>query len=195
MQRTLLLAATAAAFGLAGCASDGDMAMHHGPGMHHGTGMGAAAAPSASRLAAPDLHFVLAAAGTDLYEIQASQMAMSRATTPAVRNYAQMLVNHHTMTSNELKGIVSAKGVTPPTTLPADKAAKIAQLSRLQGHDFEREYIRMTGVQDHQAAIGIFDNASRTLADPDLRNFAVKGLPILRQHLKAAQDIAGTMAG
>ena len=53
----------------------------------------------------------------------------------------------------------------------------------------------MTGVQDHQAAIGIFEQASRNLADADLRAFAVKTLPVLQQHLRSAQDIAGRMAG
>lgn len=183
----LLLSAAVLAF--AGCASDGHM------GMSHGTGMGAAATASNARLAAADMDFAMTAAGTDMYEIQASQLAMQRGSAPAVRNYAQMLVNHHTMSSNELKTILSAKGMAPPPALPADKQAKIARLQSLQGTAFDREYVRVTGVQDHQAAIGVFENASRSVADPDLRRFAAKTLPVLQQHLRSAQEIAGGMAG
>lgn len=190
-KRHLLLVSAAAVLALAGCASD-----RHA-GMSHGTGMGAApsATVSGARLAAADMEFAMTAAGTDMYEIQASQLAMQRGSAPAVRNYAQMLVNHHTMSSNELKGILSAKGMAPPPALPADKQAKIARLQSLQGAAFDREYIRVTGVQDHQAAIGVFENASRTLADADLRRFAAKTLPVLQQHLRSAQEIAGGMAG
>lgn len=190
-KRHLLVASAAAAvLALAGCASD-----RHA-GMSHGTGMGAApAAMSSARFAAADMEFAMTAAGKDMYEIQASQLAVQRGSAPAVRNYAQMLVNHHTMSSNELKTILSAKGMAPPPALPADKQAKVTRLQALQGAAFDREYVRVTGVQDHQAAITVFENASRNLADADLRNFATKTLPVLRQHLRSAQDIAGGMAG
>lgn len=175
----------AASLFAAGCAGT-----HHGMG---GTGMGAGAA--VMPLAAPDLSFVSTAAGNDMYEIEVSRVAMGRTGNAQVRNYAQMLVNHHTMSSTELTAILQRKGVAPPPNLPADKQARIAQLSRLQGAEFDREYIRISGIQDHQTAIGIFDQASRTLADADLRAFAAKTLPVLRQHLQGAQNIAGTLAG
>ncbi|HEX2548161.1 MAG TPA: DUF4142 domain-containing protein [Ramlibacter sp.] len=184
LQSNLLAAAIVGAAALAsGCSS-----------MHH-TSMGANAAPTAGRLAAADLSFVTTAAGNDLYEIQVSQLAMQRGASAQVKNYAQMLVNHHTMSSNELKTILAAKGVTPPATLPPDKQAKMAQLQRLNGAEFDREYIRIAGVQDHQTAVTLFEQASRTLADADLRNFAAKTLPVLRQHLQSAQTIGGGLAG
>lgn len=178
-----LILAVAAAAALAGCASQ-----------HH-TAMGANPAPTATRLAAADLAFANTAAGNDLYEIEVSRIALTRASSPQVRGYAQMLIDHHTMSSNQLKAVLHAKGVMPPATLPPDKQAKVAQLSRLQGQEFDREFIRVSGVQDHQTAVALFDQASRTVADPDVRGFAVKTLPVLRQHLQSAQNIAGTLAG
>lgn len=186
-QAILALAAVAAAAALSGCA------MNNHDGMYAtGAPMGASAAAS---LSAADMAFVQTAAGNDMYEIEISRVAMGRAPDTAVKSYAQMLINHHTMTTGELTAILRAKGMTPPAGMPADKQAKIAQMSRLQGMDFERQYVRVSGVQDHQAAIGIFEQASRNLNDPDLRNFAAKSLPVLRQHLQAAQDMAGRMAG
>jgi len=181
--RRFLLLSALAALALAGCAStEGDTSP--------ATVLGAGAAVPAA-----EMKFVAAAAATDLYEIRASQLAMQRAAMPAVRDYAQMLVKHHTASSDELKGILAARGVTPTPRLTAAQQAKMDQLSRLQGEAFDREYIRITGVKDHQAAIVLYDHASRTLRDPDLRAFAGKTLPVLYRHLKGAQDIAGTLAG
>lgn len=186
--RTLSCAAAAALLALAGCASN------HGS-MGHGTGMGASASSPAGRLSTADMNFVMTAAGTDMYEIQAAQLAKARGSQPAVRDFAQMLVDHHTQSSSELKGILNAKGIPVAAAIPHDKQVKIERLSRLQGAEFDREFIRVTGVQDHQAAIVNFQQASRDLNDPDLRNFAAKTLPVLQQHLQSAQRIAGTMAG
>ena len=177
-----------------GCASMQDK-HHAGARGAAVAGAPAAAAPSAARLSAADMSFVTTAAGNGLYEIQVAQLAMTRGSNGQVRSYAQMLVNHHTMSSNELKTILAAKGVTPPATLPPDKQAKMAQLSRLNGQDFDREFMRIAGVQDHSTAVTLFEQASRTLVDADLRAFAARTLPVLRQHLQSAQSIAGGMAG
>ncbi|MDB5899659.1 MAG: hypothetical protein JWP41_3261 [Ramlibacter sp.] len=181
----LLAAVFSAALLASGCA------MNHG---QH-SGMGAGAAPQSARLSAADAAFVATAASNDMYEIQVSRLALERGSSAQVKNYAQMLVNHHTASSDQLMTIVRAKGMTPPAALPADKQARIAELSRLQGAEFDRQYIRVSGVQDHQTAITIFEQASRTLADADLRGFATNTLPVLRQHLQGAQNIAGTLAG
>jgi len=143
------------------------------------------ARPAAARLSSPDLSFVTQAAGMNLYEIEVSQMVMARAASSAVRSYARMLADHHTVASTELQALLAAKGVPAPATLPPDKQARIAQLQRLNGAEFDREYIRITGVLDHRAAITMFEQASRTLADADLRAFASRMLPVLRQHLQS----------
>lgn len=179
----LTLALTALVIGATGCASH-----------HSAMGAGPVAATQA-QLSATDLAFAHTAAGIGMYEVEASRLAAGKATHVQVKNYANMLVNHHTLSNNELIAVLRAKGVTPPAALPADKRAKVAQLSSLSGDAFDRQYIGMTGVADHQAAITTFEQASRTLSDPDLKAWTVKNLPTLRQHLQSAQGIMGTLAG
>jgi len=154
-----------------------------------------AAAPAASRLSAADVQFVAVAAGSGMYEVEASRVALSRATDPQVRAYAQMLVDHHTTSNNELMTIVGTKGQRIAPALPASLQQKVTMLSGLSGPAFDREYVRMTGVQDHRAAIAAFEQAQGSVADRDLQAFIVKTLPVLRSHLQQAQDIAGRMAG
>ncbi|HEY8357148.1 MAG TPA: DUF4142 domain-containing protein [Ramlibacter sp.] len=163
-------------------------------GMRSAMGAGPSATTQA-RLPAADLTFATTAAGNGMYEVEVSRLAAGKATNARVKEFATMLVSHHTMSNNELMAIMRSKGITPPAALPPDKQAKIAQLSRLSGAEFDREYMHITGVQDHQADITLFDGASRSVNDPELKAFAAKTLPILRQHLQAAQGILGTLAG
>ena len=46
--------------------------------------------------------YVTMASSSDLFEIQSSQMALSKAQRPEVREFAQMLVAHHTQTTSTL---------------------------------------------------------------------------------------------
>jgi putative membrane protein len=189
-RRPVLLGAVAAAvFGLAACSTD------RFPDTRSPSALGAGPAATAQRLAAVDLSFAGTAAANDMYEVEAGRLAVAKAANAQVRSYGQMLVDHHTMSSNELLPLLRARGVAPPAALPADKQAKLAQLSRLSGAEFDRAFIRMAGVQDHQTAIQLFDQYSRNGTDRDLMGFATKTLPTLRSHLQTAQNIAGTLAG
>lgn len=182
-----------AAAALAGCAS-------------HRVEMGAPAAvvtvPAATvvatpavKLSAADLHFVALAAGAGMYEVDAARVALSRASDPKVRSFAQMLLDQHTANNQELASILQAKGHRIAPGLPAELAQKVSKLSTLSGSAFDQEFIRTTGVADHMAAIAAFEQGDRSVTDRDLQAYIDKTLPALRSHLQQAQDLAGRMAG
>jgi len=137
-----------------------------------------------------DPQFVTAAAANGRYEVQASRLAMYRAASPQVRSYAQMLVDHHTRANNELMDLVRARGMRLPGVLPRDKRTKLDRLASASGSEFDRMYIRIVGIEDHQGDIALFERASRELRDPELRAWASKTLPALRSHLDAAQSLS-----
>ena len=157
--------------------------------------MGAAAAPPAVTVKAEDRQFVAAAAGSGLYEVAVARLAASRASPAQVKSSAAMLVQHHSMANDELMAIARARGITPPTAIPADKQARIDTLSKLNGAAFDAQFVRTVGLQDHQADIALFEQASRTVSEGELRAWVVKTLPVLRSHLQNAQQLAGTLAG
>jgi putative membrane protein len=154
--------------------------------------MGAA---SATALSAADRQFALDAAGSGLYEVAAAQLALTRAASPAVVNYAQMLIQHHTAANQQLLAIMGARGIAPPTSLPPDKQHNIEMFRPRSGPEFDRMFIDVAGVKDHQGAIGTFERASTTVSDPDLRTWAQNTLPVLREHYAAAQRIEVGPAG
>ena len=137
--------------------------------------------------------YVMMAGASDLYEIQSSQMATQRATRPEVRQYAQMLIQHHQMTTQQLMGAARAAGLNPPPPrlLPMQQRM-LAQLSRASGTSFDRMYM-MQQVPAHQMAL----NLHRTYASggdrQPLRTVAGNAVPIVTQHLNEAQRMAGMM--
>jgi putative membrane protein len=153
------------------------------------------AQPAAARLSSADLQFVAVAAGAGMYEVEAARLAATRAANVQVKTYAQMLVDHHTANNNELTALLAKKGQRVAPGLPAALQQKVTMLSGLNGADFDREFIRNTGVGDHKAAIAAFEQSRGQVSDRDLQAFIDKTLPTLKSHLQQAQDIAGRMAG
>jgi len=164
-------------------------------------GCGAPQDPAAQSGTAPasragglqDQQFVTAAAGNGRYEVQASRLAMYRAASPQVRNYAQMLVDHHTRAGNELMDLARDRGMRLPGVLPRGKHARLDRLASATGDEFDRMYVRLVGIEDHQADIALFERASRELRDPELRAWANKTLPTLRSHLDAARSLGASV--
>jgi putative membrane protein len=159
------------------------------------TGTATSGAGAGTQLSATDRAFVMEAAGSGMYEVEVSRLAVNRATNPQVKQYAQMLVTHHTQANSELMALAQSRGIAPPPTLPADKAAKLNSLQLQSGAQFDRQYVQQVGLQDHQTDIALFERASRDANDAALKAWAAKTLPTLRSHLQAAQNLAGQMAG
>lgn len=136
--------------------------------------------------------FAAIAGGNGMYEVQVSRLAMNRANNGPVQDYARTLVDHHTRANNELIALLRAKGIKPPDMIPRDKRVKLDRLSSVPARQFDRMYIQTVGIEDHEADIVVFERASREVADPELRAFAQKTLPVLRSHLDAARSLAAT---
>ena len=144
---------------------------------------------SAAAMTPADQAFATMAAGSGMYEVGVARLAVSRAVNPQVKAYAQMLVDHHTMANTELMRLLGARGMKPPTSIPADKEEKTRRLSGSTGAEFDRQFVRGVGIDDHMADVALFDRESREGADPELRAWATKTLPTLQAHLQAAQGL------
>ena len=137
--------------------------------------------------------YVMMAGASDLYEIQSSQMAAQRATRPEVRQYAQMLIQHHQMTTQQVIGAARASGMNPPPPrlLPMQREM-LEQLRGASGANFDRIYIAQQ-VPAHQMALSLHSNYSRNGDRPPLRTVAANAVPIVTQHLQQAQRMMGGM--
>lgn len=168
------------------------------PGMRMGMGAGPAtpAMVATTRLSAAEREFAIKAATQGFYEVEVSRLAAERAVNSGVRAYAQLMVSHHTLANNELVALMSAKGVAPPKGLAADKKTKLHRLASLPpSAAFDHGYVRVVGIEDHRTNIAVFERAKRETRDRDLLAWIDRTLFTLRNHLAAAQSLAGALAG
>lgn len=147
----------------------------------------AASSAMSGASAASDATFVKKAAISDMYEIQASQMAQTRAVSADVKTFASRMIADHTKTSDQLKSILSSKrNLKAPTALDAKHKALLSKLTSATGANFDSAYAQQQ-LQAHQQAVTLFTGESQNGKDPDLKNFASQTLPTLQQHLSMAQ--------
>jgi putative membrane protein len=145
--------------------------------------------PASGPLNADDRKFVTEAAGGGLYEVAVAKLATEKATDPQVKSFASMLVDHHTQANEKLKQVATSKGVELPSALPADKQKELDQLSKVEGAAFDQQFVQIVGVKDHKANIALFEKASKTAKDTDVKAFAETTLPTLKSHLSAAEKL------
>jgi len=67
-------------------------------------------------------------------------------------------------------------------------SADVTTLRSVTGNEFDRIYMRMM-VDDHEKAVALFISASQS-NDTEVRAFAVKTLPTLKEHLTHARTIS-----
>ncbi len=140
----------------------------------------------ANRLTA-DTNFIQKAAQGGQAEVELGRLAAERASSPAVKQFGQKMVDDHGRANDELKSIAENKGVTLPTTLDAKDQRTKDELSKLSGAEFDRAYMEDM-VKDHKADISEFRRESERGTDPEVKAFAAKTLPVLEQHLKLAES-------
>jgi len=143
----------------------------------------------ASTLAKNDREFIIKAAEGGMHEVEVSKLAASKASDPAVKSFANMLVDDHTKANDELKQLASSKGVELPAAPPKSKRSEAEKLGKMEGTKFDQEYLKEVGVKDHQKDIKDFEKASKDAKDPELKAWVDKTLPKLKEHLAQAQKL------
>lgn len=131
--------------------------------------------------------FMAAAASSDQFEIQSSQMALQMSRNPQVRQFAQTMIDHHSRTTAELTQIAQANGMAPPppVLMPAQQAA--LDRIRAAGPDgFEAAY-KQEQIAGHSETLSTMRNYEAQGDNPALRGFASRTAPVVQQHLSMAQ--------
>ena len=59
-------------------------------------------APGADATTTDAASYVMKAGASDLFEIQSSQLAQQKASSPAVRDFGKMMIDHHSMTTRQI---------------------------------------------------------------------------------------------
>jgi putative membrane protein len=130
------------------------------------------------KMSQKDVNFITKAAGGGAQEVANGKMAESKAKSAEVKSIAARIAADHTKLNSELTALANKKGVTFNTSG--------VKAQNLGSGDFDALYLKWLE-EIHRADIAEFERAAKSADDKDLRAFASKALPTLRQHLAMAQ--------
>jgi putative membrane protein len=146
-------------------------------------------------LSSTDRKFAMAAASGGMAEVEMARVALQRASSDEVKQYAQKMIEDHTRANEELMQLAASKGLTLPTGPDAKQQAMMRKMMGLSGAAFDREYVKTSGVKAHEQMAKLFMNEQSKGRDADLKAFAASKLPAVQMHLSMARDLWSKMNG
>jgi len=146
--------------------------------------------PPAGTSAPSAQDFVNKVAISDMFEIQASQLALSKQADADTKPFAEKMVQDHQKTSSELKGVVEGSMVklTLPTSLDSEHQKMLNELNAKSGKDFDQTYDQIQ-VKAHREAVALFEAYSKSGEDSEMKTWAGKTLPHFKEHLSMAEKL------
>jgi putative membrane protein len=135
-----------------------------------------------------DPSFVLQVSEANLAEINFGQLAAKQAQNADVRKFAQEMVTDHTKANKELNALAADKKWNVAAGMSRAHQARYDRLSRMEGATFDREYLT-DQMKDHDVVIALFEDQSKNGTDAQLKAWASRTLPGLRDHQKMARDL------
>ena len=139
-----------------------------------------------------DRNFIMKAAEGGKEEVELGRLAQSKASNEAVKQFAQRMVEDHGNANKELTELAANKGVKLDDKAPK-KNLLMDRLSKLQGADFDREYVKEM-VKDHKKDVAEFRRMHSGAVDANLKAWIDKTLPTLEDHLKTIEGIQSQIA-
>ena len=135
---------------------------------------GAAAMTASSTGDAKDVAtYIVDLASTGMTELDMSKMAVERATTPAVKSYAQEVVQAHDKDDQKIKQLASEYNITLPDGLSNDGQEMVMKLKQQNGAEFDKQYLdNMADINDK--AISKTKDLADNTDKMDLKEFATK---------------------
>jgi putative membrane protein len=131
-----------------------------------------------AKISQQDVNFIQQAAGGGAQEVQNGKMAEKQAKSAEVRGVAARIASNRARMNSELTSLAKRKGVTFDTSgvRPQNPG----------GADFDRAYLKLTE-ELYKKDIAAFERAAKSANDSDLRAWASKAIPALKQDLATVQ--------
>ena len=141
-----------------------------------------------------DIVAVLVAANEG--EVEQGNLALTRASSPAVRDFGRMLVNDHTSAAGKWRDLASARNITVMDNATSSQQRSgsqqtIAALSTYSGSSFDRMFVQAQ-VDNHQWTLSTID-AVLPAASRDVRDLLNTQRASVVRHLDHARNLLSTL--
>jgi putative membrane protein len=136
--------------------------------------------------------FVSNASQSDMYEIQAAQIAEKRSKNAQIKDFARMMVKDHTASSKAMAPLAQAAGQTPAAKLDQRRQGFIDNLNQASDADFDKTYVDQQ-VAAHKEALDLMNGYAKDGSDAGLKGAAAKTAPMVQMHLDKITAIQAAM--
>jgi len=140
-----------------------------------------------SPLASADKSFLQSAYEDGLAEIHMAGLGVKKTANEDLKAFAMKLEADHGKANGEMMALAANKRVTlaaKPDLVDTGKE----KLLDMKGAGFDKSFLDGM-VKDHKKAVAAFEKAANEATDPDVKAFAAKTLPTLKEHLSMAEDL------
>ena len=135
--------------------------------------------------------FALNAAMSDMYELTSSKMAVEKSTNPAIKKFAQEMVDAHSQATRALKAATARDNISvaPRPELDAKRKAMLAALEAAPpGPKFDAVYVQQQR-EAHTATLTLMESFASSNDAPALKAFAAETAPKVAAHLAMAKTL------
>ena len=123
-----------------------------------------------------------------MFEVDSSKLALDKAQSQAVKDFAANEVKEHTGVGDRLKALASVKGIDVPAQRDAKFQKIYDALEAKAGVAFDQLYLAdMKAI--HHTDGGLFAKEAKTTKDPDLAAFAADTTKIVQRHIEALKTM------
>ena len=136
--------------------------------------------------------FVSNASQSDMYEIQAAQIAEKRSANADIKAFARMMEKDHAATLKTMGQLAQAAGQTPAADLDSRRKGFIDHLNAAGDADFDKVYVDQQ-VAAHKEALDLMNGYAKDGSDAGLKDGAAKTAPKVQMHLDKITAIQASM--
>lgn len=139
---------------------------------------------------------------SDMYEVTAGRLALEKSQNARTREFAQMMIDDHTRNSQALQEAAiqlqdaAATGnldYSMPASLDPARQSQLDILQRLDGQDFDREYMNQQ-MEAHRKTLDLLKAYAGNGDVAELRQYAQGAIPTIQKHYDWLEKNApGTM--
>ncbi|MGK7390430.1 MAG: DUF4142 domain-containing protein [Candidatus Cyclobacteriaceae bacterium M2_1C_046] len=133
--------------------------------------------------------FLIYASMVNKMQLLVSEMAMEKAATEKVRQYANIIHEDHKLHLQNLKQILDDRDMNVPDTLSQRFNNIITELQNSSGAEFDRQFVDFM-IEDHKKAIAKYENAkAHILQEGPIYAWLDNSLPALHRHEQKGQQV------
>lgn len=134
-----------------------------------------------------DGDFVWEVGGAALMEMELAKVAAEKGQSEDVKKLGQSVIKGHERMHATLQSIATEHNLKIPTELDAKRKARVDQIAKLSGAEFDRAYLRHL-ISYYERGLGRFDFEAANGTIPELASWAGRVAPRIQHQIRAAKE-------